>query len=168
MLANGKYMDFLNPDPDAIDIPTIAASLSKQCRFSGHTVRFYSVAEHCYWASYVASPAHRLAALLHDAAEAFVVDVPTPLKDLLPDYRAIEARFHDLIDEKFDVVTRHPEVKRADLIMLATEKRDLLPPTRDWDMLSGIAPMTKSIDYYSGNPLIWERRFLNRYMELTQ
>lgn len=162
MLSNGKYMNFLDPDPDAVDIETIAASLSKQCRFSGHTKRFYSVAEHCYRASYVAPAAHALAALLHDAAEAFVVDVPTPLKSLLPDYRVIELRFHDLIETKFNVVIDHPEVKRADLIMLATEGRDLMP--EQWHVEA--EPLKRSIDFESGHPIIWERRYVNRFVEL--
>lgn len=165
-LSSGEHYHYLEPDPRVVNIEVIAASLSKQCRFSGHTRRFYSVAEHCYWASRVVARGHELAALLHDAAEAFVVDVPTPLKMLLPDYRVIEDRAHDVVAKVFGV-TWTPEVKQADLVMLATEKRDLMPETAPWAHLEGIDPMARSIDFMSGNPIVWERRFINRFKELT-
>lgn len=82
----------------------------------------------------------KLAGLLHDAAEAYVGDVVQPLKVLLPNYQAIENRFTQANGLRFNVnLDLNPEVKQADLISLATEKRDLLPREPfGWDLLKGI------------------------------
>lgn len=168
LLSNGQYYNYADPDPAVVTIETIAASLSKQCRFSGHVARFYSVAEHCVRGSFFVPPEDALAFLLHDAAEAFVVDIPTPMKVLLPDYRAIEDRAHEVVAKKFGV-TWSPAVKQMDLVMLATEKRDLLPETElKWRHLEGIEPLPiKSLASESGNSTVWERKYLNRFAELT-
>lgn len=169
LLSNGKMYHYLSPDPDVVDIQMIAASLSKQCRFTGQVNRFYSVAEHSVRASQIVPTEFALDALLHDAAEALVVDLPTPLKILLPDYKVIEDRAHELISKKFGVrFPLPPEVKRADVIMLATEKRDLLPESEaKWAMLEGVPTLSGNLANQSGNPGAWERKFLNRYHELV-
>ena len=70
----GKKFYPLNPTLDSIDIIDIAGALSKMCRFGGHCNKFYSISEHCWHLSYKASPPNRLAALMHDASEAYLVD----------------------------------------------------------------------------------------------
>jgi len=87
----------------------------------------------------------KLIGLLHDAAEAYIGDVVQPLKVLLPDYQVIESNFNQAIGLRFNVNLDHlEEVKAADLIALATEKRDLLPRERcDWEQLKGIRPLGK-------------------------
>lgn len=89
---SGRYVDPLNLDPTQIDIIDIAHALSNQCRFGGHTQTFYSVAEHSVMVSVHPSIPDelRLAALLHDASEAYLVDIPTPIKHRLPQYMAAE------------------------------------------------------------------------------
>src|SRR5690606_29748913 len=82
----------LDPRPDEICIEDIAHALSMQCRYAGHCLSFYSVAEHSVLLSqHVAEPFRRWA-LLHDASEAYLVDVPRPIKGDLSNYRAVEAR----------------------------------------------------------------------------
>jgi len=72
---SGKRIDFENPDPDQIDIVDIAHGLSNLCRFSGQSKYFYSVAQHSFYVSLVCKE-NKLQALLHDATEAYMADVP--------------------------------------------------------------------------------------------
>jgi hypothetical protein len=162
LLSSGEMFNYLDPDPDVVTIEVIAAALSKQCRFAGHLKRFYSVAEHCVRGSYACS--RPLDFLLHDASEAFVTDVPTPLKRLLSNYVEIEDRVHALIAKKFGVDPHCPEVKHTDLVMLVTEGRDL----KD-HQYEGAEPITylHSLAAQSGRPETWERNYINRYKELT-
>src|ERR1035437_1784040 len=93
----------LDPRPDEIDAADIAHALSLLCRYGGHVDRFYSVAEHCVLMSRAVAPENALAALLHDATEAYVVDVPRPLKRCLRDYAPIEAAVWRAIASRFSV-----------------------------------------------------------------
>jgi len=124
--ASGTQFDLLNPNPDDIRVEDIASGLSKLCRFTGQCNDFYSVAQHCVLGARELERPHRLAFLLHDASEAYLADISKPLKELLPDYRAIEDRLQAIICEKFSV--EYPfsqEVKELDLTLGSTEIRDL-------------------------------------------
>jgi 5'-deoxynucleotidase YfbR-like HD superfamily hydrolase len=115
----------LDPRVEEIAIEDIAHSLSNLCRFTGHTRDFYSVAQHSLIASYEC-PDFPLTALLHDASEAYLIDVPRPIKPFLTEYRGIEDRLSTVIAECFGTLFPLPEkVEIADRRMLATEKRDL-------------------------------------------
>jgi hypothetical protein len=99
------------PLADDIDIVDIAHALSHLCRYAGHVDRFYSVAEHCVkvseWVEAVTGDTGAaLEALLHDATEAYVVDVPRPLKVQLPDYRRAEGRVQLAVWQRFGLPTR--------------------------------------------------------------
>ncbi len=108
--------------------------------------------------------------LLHDAAEAFIGDVASPLKQLLPDYKAIERKVEAAIWRQFglpEVLDR--AVVDADLTLLATERRDLMPTEADnshWAGLERYAPMKgKIIPMRPGNAAML---FLNRYRLLSR
>ena len=127
----GRQFWPLDPRADEVDIIDIAHALSQLCRFGGHTRTFYSVAEHCVRVSIACHPTDALAGLLHDAAEAYVVDVPRPIKRNLIGYREIEGAVHRAICERFNIDYGMPgSVHVADNQLLATEARDLmsLPP----------------------------------------
>lgn len=143
----GKLFDLSMPDAELVDPRDIAHALAHICRFNGHTNKFYSVAQHsCIVADLVPSE-HKLAALLHDAPEAYVGDMVRPLKRFMFSYQHIEELVWQSICGRFGVDTELPKsVLLADLTALATERRDLLPAhLAEWECLQGIAPMTKII-----------------------
>jgi hypothetical protein len=113
----------LNPDPATIRLRDIAAALSKQCRFAGHCLRFYSVAEHCVQVARAAPDELKLTALLHDASEAYLVDIPRPLKPWLTGYAAMEDRLMRVIAERFGIIWPPPAIiKNIDCRILSDER----------------------------------------------
>jgi len=169
LTINGSYFDFMNPEESTFSVEDIAHALSHVCRFAGHTKRFYSVAQHSVLVSLNVPEEYALEGLLHDAAEAFIGDISTPLKQLLPEYKIIEKRIEKAVFNRFGLHEDLPvEVKLADLIMLATEKRDLMVYVDDeaWPMLNNVVPMAKTI-----NPLLPVEAaalFLERYEEIIR
>ncbi|WP_131193703.1 metal-dependent phosphohydrolase [Lichenihabitans psoromatis] len=147
LTASGRYFDFERPDLSDIRIEDIATGLSNICRFAGQTSAFYSVAQHCVLASHIVPAADAFAALMHDAAEAFLGDVTSPLKQLLPDYRAIETRVEAAIAVRFGLTLPWPEsVKVADLRLLRTERRDLMSGAGgEWPVTQGYDCLTEEI-----------------------
>lgn len=163
----GKQFFFAHPAKSEIRLGDIAHSLSQICRFTGHTDQFYSVAQHSVLTSYLVDPQHALHALMHDAAEAYVGDVSMPLKTLLPDYKEIEKSVEKAIFARFGLPEQIPEdIKHADLVMLATEKRDLMPNvTEDWAILDNIVPMGRKIHPLRSHQA--KTLFLERFVELS-
>lgn len=138
----GRMVDLLAPDPDDIDPRDIAHALSHLCRFTGHCLHFYSVAQHSVHVACLLPRELRFVGLMHDATEAYVADMATPLKNLLPGYQEIEAGVWAAVATRFNLPQElPPAVKRADLVMLATEKRDLLPNHPEpWPSLANVQP----------------------------
>ena len=103
----GQEIDPLNPAPEQINIVDIAHALSQIPRFGGHSQRFYSVAEHSLHAYEEARKAFagdfelQLTALMHDASEAYLLDVPTPVKHRMIGYHQAEYRLMAMIGDKF-------------------------------------------------------------------
>lgn len=129
---SGKQFWPLDPRPEDIDINDIAHALSMQCRFSGHTSVFYSVASHsCMVAMSVVEPSARLWALLHDASEAYLQDVSTPIKHdpFMKRYREVESALQAAIFRRFGLFGEAPEtVVEADRLMLRAEAEQLMTP----------------------------------------
>lgn len=165
---SGKHLDLVDPQPAMIDILDIAKGLSREARFAGQTRAFYSVAQHSVLTSQVVPDEFALEALLHDASEAYIKDIPRPLKQLLPDYRQVEARVQGAIRARFGLPAEQSrEVSTADVILLATERRDLMPDdATDWPVLHGIKPMDKRLQ--AVNPNHAETLFLHRFLEVLQ
>lgn len=123
----GIYMNIFEPTPEMICIEDIAHALSNQCRFGGHLHKFYSVAQHCVLTSRNIYGGYKLEALLHDASEAYLLDVPRPIKHKLTNYQEIEALLMKLIFEKFGLIyPLHGRVKEADEYMLQWEWNKLM------------------------------------------
>ena len=136
---------------DLVHLEYIAHGLAYQCRFNGQTSEFYSIAQHSLMVADIVSitnPELRLAALLHDASEAYLGDVVKPLKALLPNYKEIEINVEQIIAHSFGVDDMfNPLIKRADMIALATEKRDLMPHSaEDWSYLRGFTALDLTIE----------------------
>ena len=137
--AGGKQFYFTDPRPDDIDAKTIAHALSNLCRFGGQCSRFYSVGEHRVNVSRLLPPTMALYGLLHDASEAYLVDIPNPIKQNpnMRWYRVIEDLVMDAVQVHFQL-SDNPEawaqVKSADMIMLSTEAHALMQPfAAPWD-----------------------------------
>jgi hypothetical protein len=164
---SGKHVELMTPDPEEIDISDIARGLSRECRFTGQCREFYSVAQHSVLASGLVPQEFALEALLHDAAEAFIKDIPSPLKKLLPEYSRIEGILERVIRIKFGLPEEmSAPVRLADRILLATEKRDLMPHDPcEWPILEGIEPLPNPIVPWSPDLAI--QLFLYRFAELV-
>ena len=148
-----------------INLIDIAHSLSLQCRYAGHSNQFYSVAEHCVRMSRAefngSDPRWRL---LHDAAEAYILDIPRPIKHMFPIFHEIEKNILQLISVKWNLDPMDfSSIERADRVLLATEYRDLISHNQKWEM-----ELPEPLPY----PIIpwdWKRaeaRFLIRAEEL--
>jgi 5'-deoxynucleotidase YfbR-like HD superfamily hydrolase len=172
----GDYMStfsggkFYPGDPRASEvfIKDIAHALSNLARFAGHTRRFYSVAQHSLLVSLAVPEKDALAGLLHDATEAYVVDVPRPVKYLpgMEVYREIEGRIRVAIVKRFKLPADEPDsVKAADVFAVAAEKRDLFmtPPTLVIKNLP--APFDEVISPL--RPHEAKKLFLGRFFELV-
>jgi uncharacterized protein len=122
MTASGAKIDFRNPSVEAINMEDIAIGLSRAARWAGQTRHFFSVAQHSMLVAALlpdsAPPVIRVAALLHDAAEAYMCDIPTPLKRLIPEYKVIEDRLMRVIHRAFmlppELPLKHPLIESAD------------------------------------------------------
>lgn len=106
--ASGIQVNLNEPTPEMMDIRDIANSLSKICRFNGHTTHFYNVAQHSVLVSYLFAESEggdlALEALMHDAAEAYLGDVIKPLKVIIgTPYRRMEQFFDNAIAEKYNL-----------------------------------------------------------------
>lgn len=164
--ASGRYADLLDPQPHHIDIGDIAHALANLCRFGGHTREFYSVAQHSVLASRIVPREHALTALLHDATEAYVGDMVLPLKDLLPGYRLLEASVWRRIAAHYGLPIVLPGcVKRADLVLLATERRDLMNEQAEpWPVLENVPTLPDTIKPWT--PVNARAQFVLRFWEL--
>lgn len=166
----GRQFWPLDPRPEDIDIADIAHALSLLCRFGGHCRVFYSVAEHSVRVSQmpgaIFDPHTALAGLLHDASEAYLIDVPRPIKGWLAGYREIESRLQGAIFERYGLPFSAGDwVKHFDEVLLATEARDLMGAhclTR-WKLHA--APMAETVVPWTAGDA--ERAFLSRFMDLT-
>lgn len=138
----GRAFTPLAPRAEDIDLLDIAHALSNQCRFAGHTNRFYSVAEHSVYVSRVVPSHLATLALLHDAAEAYCVDVPRPIKPHLVGYDDIETAVMNAVCARFRLAhfahdysapRDWPIIKAADDAVLAAERDQIMGPApREW------------------------------------
>lgn len=130
-----QRIEVLNPRPAQFSLIDIAYGLSRQRRFGSFSPVHYSVAAHSVYVSKHVSRAEQARALLHDAAEAYIGDITTPLKVCLPEYRRIEALWDAAIAARFGLGSLiSAEVKIADSRAMLAERRDLMGPQfHAWD-----------------------------------
>ncbi|KKN64872.1 hypothetical protein LCGC14_0487060 [marine sediment metagenome] len=159
----GKLIDLEDVKAEDICLVDIAHALSNICRYNGHVISFYSVAEHCVLLSKAEGmPGTPSARLLHDASEAYVGDVARPLKALLPNYRRLEDQIHKVIAEKYGV--DFGPVTPGDTELLIIEARAIMPdeffpePVR--------CRLNENIIIEEWTPPVAEENFLQRAEEL--
>lgn len=166
---SGRHVSLLDPQPEQIEIGDIATSLSRECRFAGQTRLFYSVAQHSVMVSRECV-GFEIEGLLHDAAEAYLRDIPQPLKELLPRYREIEANLTCAIRARYSLpmVNHKLAVMKHDLRVLATERRDLMPkdPDYPWPCLASVKPLPSKIIPWSADDA--KTVFLDTFFYLVQ
>jgi len=160
----GSYYP-LDPREDEVFIEDIAHGMSQVCRFAGQCIRFYSDAEHSVHASFLVDPEHALAALLHDAPEAYLADFITPIKkhpSFVHVYRALEAKSESCIFNRFGLsLPMHPQIKIVDNLLC------------DQEFSQNVAGHLLSAGSFRALPLqFWsheeaEARFLQRFYEMA-
>jgi hypothetical protein len=168
-LLSGALFDYERPRDSEVTIGDIAAALSKVCRFAGHIHQFYSVAQHAINTSRIVPPEHAYNALMHDTAEAFTNDLPTPLKFAVPIFKELEVRIESAMSERFGFAYPLPDaVKLADAQMLAIEKVKLKRDFSAWTVLEGIETdhIAHLVDLSPMTPSRAERLFMERYREV--
>lgn len=125
--VSGIYVNIFEPTPEMIDIKDIAHSLAHQCRFGGHLPEFYSVAQHSILCSKMVDAENCLAALMHDASEAYLLDIPSPIKKRLTNYKELEDNLMTIIAKKYNFQwPLSNQVKEADYAMLVSEWHGLM------------------------------------------
>lgn len=166
--AGGK-LDYADENWTALSIEEIAHSLSNTCRYNGHCNEFYSVAEHSVWVSFLVPNEYLLPALLHDASEAYVGDVPRPLKKFMGQLFAdLEEKAAVAVGKKFDITPdlfHCHEVKRADNAMLWYETQRLMPKNPVWNQFHDKG-LDGKIKIQCLKPEDAKRLFLNRYKQI--
>lgn len=133
---SGKYVNVFEPTEEMIDINDIAHALANQCRFGGHLQSFFSVAQHslnCFY--FIREQELKLTALMHDASEAYLLDIPRPIKNRLANYKEIEDGLMRLIAKKFGFIYPMPQkVKDIDEKMLQVEWDYLMIKDESWQL----------------------------------
>jgi 5'-deoxynucleotidase YfbR-like HD superfamily hydrolase len=185
----GAFINPLDPDPDLISIEDIAHALAHKCRFNGHCGKFYSIAEHSVYVANVVGYGegpekiilqHQLAALIHDAAEAYLPDVATPLKhkffiydkstDRLASFLSAELGLLEVITDALKIPGEtiiSSAVQRADELMLAIEAEVLMCSAGiGWNVVKIPEGMHGNLKCLEPQEAITE--FLSKYFYLKQ
>lgn len=164
----GKEVFPLSPDASAIDIRDIAHSLALQVRFAGHTAEPYSIAQHSVLVSYMVPKQYALWGLLHDASEAYLVDLPRPIKHhpAMAAYRDAEAVLMKAVCDHFCLeYPEPPSVKAADRVILYLEIQQLFRQLPEWVHIpSEILAISMPIPWPYR---VAEKTFMDRYVELV-
>jgi uncharacterized protein len=151
---SGLVLDYFFPKIESICIEDIAVGLSREFRFANQTPEPYSVAQHSVLVSSLVPRQYALEALLHDAAEAYMKDLPAPLKSKIQAYRIQEDTLMKVIAQKFNLKYPFPEkVKRADQEALKFE----------WTAL-----IEQPIPDYCWSIRMAKLKFLHRYEEIIK
>jgi len=158
------------------NLEDIGIALSRIPRFGGHTSRFYSVLEHsvyCYWEAKEREydkDTQRLC-LAHDWSEAYVIDIPKPLKQQLPKYVEIEDNIQDFIYMHYKVFGNEKQMKAVDTQMCCLEARHLMKSQgkgERWPVQYTGIVSAKVMEYLTSStgPNVWRDIFKQSLKEL--
>jgi 5'-deoxynucleotidase YfbR-like HD superfamily hydrolase len=171
--VSGRFVNPFEPDPEQLDIGDIARALANVCRFGGHCRSFYSVAQHSVIVSELVEERGGdvedvFAALMHDATEAYLGDMPHPIKHRSPlgaAFKVAEDQLDAVLKEHFNIRPGVKEIKRADRALLATERRALSGENWHWPELDGVEPLDLELTPLAPDEAA--KAFLARYEELS-
>ena len=171
--VSGRFVNPFEPDPEQLDIGDITRALANVCRFGGHCRSFYSVAQHSVIVSELVEqrggdPEDVFAALMHDAGEAYLGDMPHPLKhrsELGAQFREAEKRLEAVIERRFALPDASARVKPLDRALLATERRTFSEVTWHWPELDGAEELDLEIEPWP--PERARDEFLRRYERIA-
>lgn len=184
----GRKFNLFNEDindTSDISLADIAHAISMLCRYNGHTKRFYSVAEHSVLVSYLVPEEYAMDALMHDASEAYLSDVPSPFKAFIGNYKEIEYNVQARIANAYNFTAPDPApVKNVDSGILWWEAQSLMKSKGDWwqpnikeAFEEHVRPNLKKIPTVMTNergeilgldPATAERVFLARHREISR
>lgn len=161
---SGKQFWPFDPRAEDVSLYDIAHALSMQCRYGGHVAYFYSVAEHCVILSHAVPEHLAMQALMHDAAEAYLVDVPRPIKRSLEKYYEIERGIEQVVMPHFNLPWPiDPLVMEYDTRILTDERAQLMKGgAHAWE--TDREPL--GITVHNWEPLRAEMEFMARFAEL--
>lgn len=166
---SGQWFDILRPEEYEYSIEEIAHALSNLCRYTGHSNRFYSVAEHSVLVSRIVPDHLALTGLLHDAGEAYLGDVASPLKALLPEYKKIEENVEASISRYFGLEFPFPqEIKEADKRMYWQERQSIADNGIKDRLWHQDLRATRKAEAVGMAPHMAKRMFLSRYNEIMK
>lgn len=164
----GRKFFPLSPSAADVSILDIARSLSQTCRFRGHTLHYYSVAQHCLNVVDCLPPELKLWGLLHDAAEAYLVDAQRPLKRHLVGFSELENAVLQQVAKRYGLAWPMPiEVAEADDRVLAAEATRVMRRGYTLDEVPDVEPFHQG-NYRSVMPLEAERLFIHAFLELCE
>ena len=169
---SGRRVNPLDAAPEDIDPADIARALAHICRFGGHSKAFYSVAQHSAIVCDLleergATPDELMAALLHDASEAYLGDLPHPIKhrsELGAAFKAAEKQLEAVIVERFSLPDVAARIKPLDRALLATERATFSEVTWHWPELDGAEELDLEIEPWS--PERAHEEFTRRYARI--
>ena len=168
----GEQFHFMDPDPLEISLFDVAHALSQLCRYNGHTKKFYSVAEHSVLiAEWLINHNHRpeiaLTGLLHDAAEAYIGDMPRPIKVKLPDFKELEKRIDFAVGQRFGIFYPFPDIiHELDSRILRDEREQIMNASgHEWGT-DKLRPL--GVKVRGWRPRKARRRFLKTYRKLCE
>lgn len=165
---SGKFFDILKPEDYEYTVEEIAHALSNLCRYTGHCNVFYSVAEHSVLVSRIVPRDLALVGLFHDAGEAYLGDVSSPLKKLLPEYKRIEKNVEKAIAKHFGFPFPYPrEVKEADTRMYWQERQSVANNGIRDRLWHQDKRATRKVEARGMAPHMAKRMFIHRFEEIT-
>lgn len=169
-LLSGAQFNYNRPEESEVTLDDLASALSNICRFSGHLPCFYSVAQHLVNTSRIVPVEFAFDALMHDTAEAFTNDLPTPLKWALPIFKELEVKIESAMAKRFGFNYPYPpDIKKADTEMLILEKLHVKQDNSVWPHYEGIETdhLLPLVDLKPWQPIRAKREFLERFHELS-
>ena len=167
LTQSGRTFHPFDPKIEDVDIFDIAHSLSMQCRYGGHSNKFYSVAEHSLYVSELVTRENALWGLLHDATEAYVTDIPSPLKKGIPLWSTVENNIMRVICEKFNLSSIEPsEVKHIDTLICNDEMKEIMDGVNIIGDFRSREFLNVKINCYDSN--MARSLYINRFFDLME